>query len=221
MGANFGDIDNDGWLDMYLGTGNPDFRSLVPNRMFKNIGGKKFADVTSSARVGNLQKGHGVAFADLDNDGDQDIFIETGGAFKGDVYYNSLYVNPGQNNNNWISILLEGIHSNRSAIGAHIVVTFTENGKQRTVYRDVNSGGSFGASPLRKEIGIGSAKVIDELIIKWPTTGDVQVFKAIEPCQFLKIKEGSDHIEKINLKPLRFDAQKDTTNMIDCAPIKL
>ncbi len=56
MGSNFGDIDNDGWPDMYLGTGNPDFTSLVPNRMFKNIDGKKFVDVTSSARVGQFAK---------------------------------------------------------------------------------------------------------------------------------------------------------------------
>ncbi len=80
MGANFGDVDNDGWLDMYLGTGNPDVRSLVPNKMFKNISGQQFADVTTSARVGNLQKGHGVSFADINNDGYQDIFIKVGGA---------------------------------------------------------------------------------------------------------------------------------------------
>jgi len=213
MGANFGDIDNDGWLDMYLGTGNPDFTSLIPNRMFKNIGGQKFVDVTSSARVGNLQKGHGVAFADVDNDGDQDIYIETGGAFKGDAYYNSFYVNPGQNNNNWICVLLEGVHSNRSAIGAHIAVTFTEDGAQRTVYRDVNSGGSFGASPLRQEIGISKAKMIDELIIKWPTTGIVQVFKNVSPCQFLRIREGSDQPEKINLKTLKFNNQNEPMTM--------
>ena len=108
-------------------------------------------------RLGNLQKGHGVSFADVDNDGDQDIFIETGGPFKGDSYFNSFYLNPGQNNNNWISIQLEGIQSNRSAIGAHITIRFTENGVARTVYKDVNSGGSFGASPFRQEIGIGSA----------------------------------------------------------------
>jgi FG-GAP-like repeat/ASPIC and UnbV len=220
MGSNFGDIDNDGWLDMYLGTGNPDFTSLIPNRMFKNINGQKFADVTSSARVGNLQKGHGVAFADIDNDGDQDIFIETGGAYKGDAYYNSFYVNPGQNNNNWISVLLEGVQSNRSAIGAHIVLTFTENGVKRTVYRDVNSGGSFGASPLRKEIGIGKAKMIDELIIKWPTSGSVQVFKNISPCQFLRIREGSDQVVKMDLKILKFSNQMEPMNMsmITCAP---
>jgi hypothetical protein len=213
MGANFGDIDNDGWLDMYLATGNPDFTSLIPNKMYKNIGGQRFADVTSSARVGNLQKGHGVSFADIDNDGDQDLFVETGGAFKGDAFYNSLYVNPGQNNNNWISVTLEGVHSNRSAIGAHIAVTFTEDGKQRTVYRDVNSGGSFGASPLRQQIGIGTAKMIDELIIKWPTTGIVQVFKNVTPRQFLRIKEGSDQIEKINLKTLHFKDSNEPMNM--------
>jgi FG-GAP-like repeat/ASPIC and UnbV len=220
MGANFGDIDNDGWPDMYLGTGNPDYRSLIPNKMYKNVGGKRFVDVTSSARVGNLQKGHGVAFADINNDGNQDIFIEMGGAFPGDAYYNSLYVNPGQDNNNWVSILLEGSTSNRSAIGARIAVTFTEDGKKRTVYRDVNSGGSFGASPFRKEIGIGKATVIDELIIKWPTSGTVQVFKNVKPCQFLRIKENSDQVEKMDLKMLNFDDPKITRNMIDCAPVK-
>ncbi len=204
MGSNFGDIDNDGWPDMYLGTGNPDFRSLVPNKMFKNVDGKKFSDVTSVARVGNLQKGHGVAFADLDNDGDQDIFTVIGGSYVGDTYYNSFYVNPGQNNNSWISILLQGTKSNRSAIGAHIAVKFTEDSVQRTVYCDVNSGGSFGSNPLRKEIGLGKAKSIDELKITWPTSGILQVFKNVQVDQFIKIKEGLQDTEKMNLKRLTF-----------------
>jgi tetratricopeptide (TPR) repeat protein len=218
MGANFGDIDNDGWLDMYLGTGNPDYTSLIPNRMFRNIGGTRFEDVTNSARVGNLQKGHGVSFADIDNDGDQDIFIETGGAYPGDAYYNSLYVNPGQNDNAWISVLLEGVHSNRSAIGAHIAVTFTEDGKQRTVYRDVGSGGSFGAKPLRQEIGIGKATVIDELIIKWPTSGTVQVFKNVKPRRFLHIREGDDHFDEMPLKTFQLKDQMKSMKMVSCAP---
>ncbi len=218
MGSNFGDIDNDGWLDMYLGTGNPDFKSLIPNKMFRNISGNGFADITSSARVGNLQKGHGVSFADINNDGYQDIFIKMGGAYPGDGFFNSFYVNPGQNQNNWISVLLEGTKSNRSAIGAHIAVTFTENDKKRTVYMDVNSGGSFGANPLRKEIGIGEAKIIDELIIKWPTSGIVQVFKNIAPDQFIKITEGSNQIEKMNLKKLIYKPSQGMQNMIGCAP---
>ncbi|HSZ32073.1 MAG TPA: CRTAC1 family protein, partial [Puia sp.] len=220
MGANFGDIDNDGWLDMYLGTGNPDVRSLVPNKMFKNISGQQFADVTTSARVGNLQKGHGVSFADINNDGYQDIFIKVGGAVPGDTYFNSFYVNPGQNENNWIGVLLEGTKSNRSAIGAHIAVSFTEKAMKRTVYMDVNSGGSFGSNPLRKEIGIGEAKNIDELIIKWPTSGIVQVFKNIAPDQFIKITEGKNQIEKMNIKTLKYKAAQGFLNMISCSPVK-
>ncbi|HMH21426.1 MAG TPA: FG-GAP-like repeat-containing protein [Puia sp.] len=221
MGANFGDLDNDGWPDMYLGTGNPDFTSLVPNKLYRNIGGQKFADVTSSARVGNLQKGHGVAFADIDNDGDQDIFVRIGGAYKGDGYFNSLYMNPGQSSNNWISVQLEGTKSNRSAIGAHISVSFREDSVKRTVYMDVNSGGSFGGNPFRKEIGIGQAKIIDELTIKWPTTGIVQVFKNITPGQFLKIKEGNDQPEKMKLSHLEFRHPHEMNmKMISCVPVR-
>ena len=204
MGGNFGDIDNDGYPDMYLGTGNPDFRSLVPNKLFKNIDGKRFADVTLSSRTGNLQKGHGVAFADLRNTGTQDIFIEMGGAFKGDSYTSSLYVNPGQSNNNWISLKLEGVKANKAAIGSHIKVTFTENGTKRSVYKDVNSGGSFGSSPLRQEIGIGQAKSIDEIEIKWAGSRTVQRFKNIAPNQFLHITEDDAHAEVIHLKKLIF-----------------
>ena len=76
MGANFGDLDNDGFLDFYLGTGAPSYAALMPNLMFRNHDGKYFVDVTSSTGTGHLQKGHGVAFADLDNDGDQDIYSE-------------------------------------------------------------------------------------------------------------------------------------------------
>jgi hypothetical protein len=204
MGANFGDIDNDGYPDMYFGTGNPDFKSLVPNKLFKNIDGKRFADVTTSSRTGNLQKGHGVAFADLRNIGVQDIFIQMGGAYKGDSYASSLYVNPGQNNNNWICLKLEGVKANKAAIGSRIKVTFTENGVKRSVYKDVNSGGSFGSSPLRQEIGIGQAKTIDEIEIKWAGSQIIQQFKNIKPNQFLRITEGNSNAEVINLKKIIF-----------------
>src|SRR5205814_2316351 len=82
----FSDLDNDGYLDFYIGTGNPDLSTLIPNRMFRNAEGKFFQDVTTAGGFGHLQKGHGIAFADLDNDGDQDIFANMGGAYTGDVY---------------------------------------------------------------------------------------------------------------------------------------
>jgi hypothetical protein len=123
MGANFGDLDNDGFLDMYLGTGTPSFGTLMPNIMLKNDRGRRFLDVTSDTGTGNLQKGHGIAFVDLDNDGDLDVVLNSGGAVPGDNYEESLYENPGGWENNWISVKLVGVKTNRPAIGAKITVT--------------------------------------------------------------------------------------------------
>ena len=216
MGNNFGDFDNDGWLDMYMATGNPSYQSVIPNKLYKNLGGKDFADVTTSARVGNLQKGHGVAFVDLNNNGDQDIFVDMGGAYKGDAYYTSFFLNPGQNGNNWITVQLEGKKTNKVAIGARLSLKVTENGVQRTIYRDVNSGGSFGSSPLRREIGIGAATVIDELTVTWPVSGEVQTFRNIQPRQFIRITEGEQNPEVLDIKPLVFRRSDGTVPM--CAP---
>ncbi len=218
MGSNFGDINNDGWLDMYLATGNPSYQSLVPNKLFVNLEGKKFVDATNSSRTGNLQKGHGVSFADLDNDGDQDIHVDLGGAFQGDAFPNSLYVNPGQNDNNWIYLKLEGTKSNRAAIGVKITLKFRENGKQRMVYRELNSGGSFGSSPFRREIGIGQATVIDEITINWPASGITQVLKNVQPNQLIKIKEGQEGFEVAGLKKMTFRKADGSIPM--CAPAK-
>ncbi|MEP7254980.1 MAG: CRTAC1 family protein [Ferruginibacter sp.] len=204
MGANFGDIDNDGFLDFYLGTGNPSYQSIVPNRLYKNVDGKNFVDVTNAARVGHLQKGHGVSFADIDNNGTQDIAIDMGGAFIGDAYQTALFFNPGQGNNNWIGLKVEGTKSNKQSIGAKITVTITEKGKQRIVYRELNSGGSFGCSPLRQSIGVGTAKIIDEIKITWPASGITQVYKNITPNQILKITEGKQEAELFPVKPIKF-----------------
>ncbi|EHQ27876.1 CRTAC1 family protein [Mucilaginibacter paludis] len=206
MGANFGDIDNDGFLDFYLGTGNPLFSSLIPNKLFKNEAGQKFTDITIPARVGSLQKGHGVAFADLNNDGNEDIFINQGGAYPGDAYQNALFINPGQNNDNhWVNILLEGTTSNKLAIGARLKLTFTDNGIRRSVYRIVNSGGSFGSNPLLQHIGIGKALQIDTLTITWPVTGKTQYFNNIKKGNNIKIKEGVDKLTPYQLIRLDFD----------------
>jgi len=205
MGSNFGDIDNDGYLDFYLGTGNPSFKSAVPNKLFKNINGKSFLDITTSARVGNLQKGHEVSFADFNNDGNEDIYIKMGGAYPGDAYENSLYLNPGQNHNNWVNVLLEGTVSSRVAIGAKIKVTFKENNIERSVYRDVNSGGSFGSNPLCQHVGIGKATSIEKIEITWPVTGKVQVFVNPPILTNIKIKEGDDRLRTYRLNKFNFN----------------
>lgn len=210
MGSNFGDLDNDGYLDMYLGTGDPDFRSIIPNLVFRNANGVSFQDVTTSGGFGNLQKGHAVAFADLNNDGDQDIFINMGGANYGDVYQNALLENPYNDMddaNHWITLLLEGRKSNRMAIGARIKIVITENGEKRYIFREVNSGGSFGGNPFRREIGLGKSKKIDMLEITWPVSGKVQKFTNIPANQFIKIIEGNDQIGNLPVEPFNFAKQ--------------
>jgi hypothetical protein len=206
MGANFGDIDNDGFPDLYFGTGNPDFGSLIPNKMFRNVEGKQFEDITSVSRTGNLQKGHGVAFADFRNCGLQDIFIEMGGAYAGDAYASALYVNPGQNDNNWISIKAEGIKSNKAAIGSQLKITFIDNGVKRSVYREINSGGSFGSSPIQMEIGEGHAGIVEELEITWAGSHAVQRFHHLKVNQFYRITEGNGKVNPVQLKKLNFNS---------------
>src|SRR6185295_15359814 len=110
-----------------MGTGNPSFGSLVPNVLLRNKNGESFVDVTASSGTGELHKGHAIAFADLDNDGDEDIVAEIGGAVPGDSHALRVFENPG-NGNDWISLKLVGVKTNRAAIGARIKVTVENQG---------------------------------------------------------------------------------------------
>ena len=204
MGMNFGDIDHDGFLDMYIGTGFLDFRSIYPNLMLRNNDGNGFLDVSNASGTSNLQKGHGIAFGDIDNDGDQDVFEVLGGGYTGDLYQNSLLENPG-NANHWVYLSLKGVKSNTSAIGAKIKVTVeTENGSTRDIYNTLNSGGPFGASPLRREIGLGAAKSIKNIEIYWPASGMKQNFKDVTMDGYYKLTEGIDTLEVQVLKKYQF-----------------
>jgi tetratricopeptide (TPR) repeat protein len=198
MGANFGDIDNDGFLDIYLGTGNPSYASMLPNVLLHNKEGRFFTDVTASSGTGELHKGHGVAFADIDNDGDEDLLEEIGGAVPGDRHAFRLFENPG-NGNDWISVHLSGVKTNRAAIGARIKVTVQDEGQpSRFIFRTVGSGGSFGASPLTQHIGLGKSAHILDLEIDWPVSKTTQHFANVAPNQFLEIKEFAKDSEKLS-----------------------
>ncbi len=203
MGCNFGDLDNDGWLDFYLGTGDPDLLTIVPNRMFRNAEGRFFQDVTTSGGFGNLQKGHGVSFADLDNDGDQDVHEDMGGAVSSDVYPNVLFVNPGHGNH-WLKLQLVGVKANRAAMGARIKVTVKRPAGDRVIYRTVNTGGSFGCNPLRQEIGLGDATAITSVEIRWPGSGTVQTLGGLELDKYYRIREDAKMPERLALKTFAF-----------------
>jgi tetratricopeptide (TPR) repeat protein len=208
MGSNFGDIDNDGFLDFYLGTGNPAYSSLLPNVLFHNKEGKYFVDVTASSGTGELHKGHAVAFADIGNNGQEDLLEEVGGAVPGDSHAFRLFKNPG-NGNDWITLRLVGVKTNRSAIGTRIKVTVQDQGQpKRSVYRTVGSGGSFGASPLQQHIGLGkSAKILD-IEIWWPVSNTRQHFADVAPDQFLEIKEFDKNYKKLERKSFELGGRK-------------
>ena len=209
MGANFGDVDNDGYLDIYMGTGDPSYSSLLPNVLLHNKEGKSFVDITASSGTGELHKGHGVAFADIDNDGDEDILTVIGGAALGDAHAFRLFENPGHGND-WISVRLKGIKANRSAIGARIKVTVkNEGGGTRSIYRTVGSGGSFGASPLEQHIGLGRSAQIVSLEIFWPgSTSASQKFLNVAANQAIEISEFAEGYTKLTRHPYRLGGKK-------------
>jgi tetratricopeptide (TPR) repeat protein len=186
MGAGVADIDNDGYVDFYFGTGDPQISRLEPNRFFHNNGSGTFSDLTNYvgfARPGN--KGHGVAFVDIDNDGDLDIFAQLGGHYPGDHTYNAFYRNLKGNQNNWLEVDLLGVKSNRFAVGAQLTVKAGD----LLVYREVKGSEGFGAtSPYRQHFGLGKKTKIDSLEVRWPS-GLTHKFTALDVNHIIALQE--------------------------------
>jgi hypothetical protein len=189
MGASFGDLDNDGFPDLYLGTGYPFYDGLVPNVMYWNRGGKGFADVTTSGGFGHLQKGHGIAFADLDGDGDQDVYANMGGAYPGDAFGDVLFENPGTQNH-WLKVRLEGRRSNRAGVGARVRLVVSDETGERSFYKTMGEHGSFGTSPLELHFGLGTAARIERIEVFWPVSGETQLVDGLAADQSVTLVEG-------------------------------
>ena len=203
MGANFGDLDDDGFLDLYLGTGAPSYAALVPNLLFRNRDGRSFVDVTTATGTGHLQKGHGVAFADFDADGDTDLFCNIGGFVPGDEYPKVLFANPGRGHA-WVDVRLVGMKANRSAVGARLRFTVRErDGSERRIERVVTSGGSFGASPLAQRVGLGTATAVTELAITWPGSGTRQLVRDLPLRTSIDVREGTPGFSRRDVRQAR------------------
>jgi hypothetical protein len=188
MGAGVADLDNDGYTDLYFGTGDPQLSRLEPNRFFRNNGDGTFSDLTDYvgfSRPGN--KGHGVCFVDLDEDGDLEVYAQLGGHYPGDHARNAFYRNLKGNQNNWLQVDLRGTRSNRYAIGARLVL----KAGGLIVSREVKGSEGFGStSPYRVHFGLGQRTRIDSLEIFWPS-GETQKLEGLRANQLIEIREGS------------------------------
>jgi hypothetical protein len=212
MGSNFADFDNDGFLDMYLGTGEPNIATLIPNRMFKNVAGLRFAEVTAASGTGHLQKGHGVSCGDWDRDGDIDLFVQTGGVVKGDRAHNVLFQNPGDRNH-WLKLKLVGKKTNRAALGVRIhAVTAGPGIQPLSIHRHITTGSSFGANPLEQTIGLADATKLARLEIHWPTSGQTQVFHDVAADQSIEIVEFATSYTRLESKPIALPASPTINN---------
>ena len=154
-----------------------------------------------------MQKGHAVAFGDLNNDGGQDVYVSLGGAYTGDFARNALFLNPGSAHH-WVHLKLTGVKANRAAIGARIRVVVKTPGGVREIHRTVSSGGSFGSNPLRQEIGLGGATAIESVEIRWPGSERRQTLKGLELDGTYEIREGEERPKKWALPGFRLEGKR-------------
>ena len=187
-GANFGDLDNDGFLDFYLATGYPGVEAVLPNLMYRNRAGRAFQDVTWAGGFGHLQSGQAVAFADWDNDGDEDVYARMGGLLPRERFRDAYYRNPGFEAN-WLAVELRGERSNHFGLGAEVHVAFDDGGERREFVRVVGGTGSYGANPHRVHIGLAGADRA-EIEVRWPS-GERQRLR-LDANQRVLVTEGQD-----------------------------
>ena len=185
---NIADFDNDGWKDLFVSRGDvasPDMAERIqidqPNTVFRNLPGGKWSALTEEAGFTSQppRRHRGSAFGDFNHDGKLDLVVTALSAPA------EIWMNDSPNDNHWLELSLEGTKSNRDAIGAKIRVT----AGGLTQYNHVTTAVGYASSSAGPvHFGLGAAKSVDEIEIKWPS-GTRQVLKDIKANQVLKVKE--------------------------------
>ncbi len=190
-GAGIVDLDNDGYPDLFLVSGNvypeverklPQYPNKTPRALFRNLGNGTFEELGEQAGPGITEPhcSRGCAFGDFDNDGDLDILV---------VNLNeppSLLRNDLRGKQNWIKVKLEGVKSNRSAIGARVLVRYGSKVQAQAV---LSQSSFYSCNDPRLHFGLGS-KTSADIEVYWPN-GLHETFKGIAANQFLTLREGA------------------------------
>ena len=195
-GAMFGDVDNDGWPDLFVANGHvyPEVDSAKlgatfrePRFLYHNQGNGKFKDLSTTAGPGlpEPHSGRGVAMADLWNDGRLEVVINNLSDRP------MLLVNTAQNQNHWLELQLVGTASNRDGIGSRVTV----HGEKRSWVDEVRSGSSYNSSnDLRLHFGLGTETHVKAIEVHWPN-GKSETFEAGAGVdRLLKLVEGKGHL---------------------------
>jgi hypothetical protein len=195
FGAGFADFDNDGYPDILLSTGTvypevdrvlPAFPARTPRILFRNQGDGTFVELGAEAGAGINARhcSRGAAFGDFDNDGDIDVLIMNVNEPP------TLLRNEAPPGNHWIKIRLEGTKSNRSAIGARVLVHY---GGRVQVQELLSQSSFLSANDPRLHYGLGAATTAD-IEVHWPL-GLVESFKSVAANQLLTLREGSGQVK--------------------------
>src|SRR6266567_1882881 len=190
-GAGMMDLDNDGYPDLFMVTGNvypeverklPKYPNKTPRAVFRNLGNHTFEELIDAAGPGVAEThcSRGCAFGDFDNDGDIDVLI---------VNLNespSLLRNDIRGKQNWIKVRLEGVKSNRSAIGARVLAHYGGKTQAQTV---LSQSSFYSCNDPRLHFGLGSLTSAD-LDVYWPN-GLHETFKRIPANQLITLREGT------------------------------
>jgi len=190
FGAGLVDFDNDGYPDILITTGSvypelnrvsPKYALRTPRVLFRNRGDGAFAEVGSEGGPGiaDCHCSRGLAFGDFDNDGDMDVLIMNVNEPP------SLLRNDAPPGNRWIKIRLEGVKSNRSAIGARVLARYGGKVQAQEV---LSQSGYLSASDPRLHFGLGTATTAD-IEIHWPL-GLVERYATLAAGQLVTIREG-------------------------------
>jgi hypothetical protein len=191
FGTGLVDLNNDGWLDVFVTSGHvlefpgevtPGAARAQMDQLFLNEGEGRFREVSNEAGswFTRAHVGRGAAFGDIDNDGDVDILLVPN---EGPV---ALLINEGGSKSNWLELRLRGTRSNRDGIGARIDVT----AGGRTLRRELHSAYSYlCANDLRAHFGLGNARTAERIEVHWPS-GQVDTLTGVVANHAYVLTEG-------------------------------